>query len=108
MRDAFARILSRHGQSAQVTAPAGDGSEEIRLFIQPILRQKEEGPARATPLGAVSRRRWLCLAGRPLSPGDHIRWRERTLVVQDARAVFLKDSLVYCWAILRGEKEAAQ
>ena len=67
-------------------------------------------PLAASPLGAVSRERWLYLGGggQPLTPGDRVDTGELALVVQEAGTVFWRDEALYQRAILRRRREAAE
>lgn len=108
MRARLERILARYGQEILLTAR--DGEALVRAFLQPVLKQREGWPAAATPLGAVSRQRWLYIGsgGTPLSPGDRAVCGSLHLIVQEARLVPWKDEPLYCWALLRPGKEAAE
>lgn len=79
-------------------------------FLQPVLKEREMPPVTATPLGAVSSKRWLYVgpAGREMRPGDRIHFDTLRLVVQEAETIFFHSTAVYCRAILRREREAAE
>ncbi len=105
----LAGILARYGQSAVVEARGTGEHFPVRAFIQPSLQEREDVPLSATPLGAVSRQRWLYIGGAetPLSPGDHVVSHGLDLTVQEARPLYCGDTLLYHWALLRRRKEAA-
>ncbi len=100
-------ILSRHGQSMTLRSRETGETREIKAFLQPILKKQEHPPISATPLGAVSRQRWLYLGSSQIliAPGDQIRQKELTLIVQETRDIFLGDKLLYRWALLQPAKE---
>lgn len=105
MRARFEALLERYGQAVRLEK---DGSD-LRAFVQPVLKRREEPPVAPTPLGAVSGERWLYI-GRgavPLTPGDRLECGGRLLVVQEAQRVFWQEEAFYCWALLRPGKEAA-
>lgn len=109
MKAVIDRILSQYGQNAVAERRGSGEKASVCAFIQPVLRQREGIPATATPLGAVSRQRWLYIGsgGFPLSPGDHISSGGLELTVQEAQALYCRDTLVYYWALLRRRREAA-
>ena len=51
--------MARYGQSVILTRRETGASLAVRAFVQPVRRQREDLPVAATPLGAVSRQRWL-------------------------------------------------
>ncbi len=109
MKEAIERVLSQYGQSAEVERRESGKASSARAFIQPILRQREDVPLAATPLGAVSTQRWLYIGSgdSPLAPGDRVSSGGLELVVQEARPLFCGDCLLYYWALLRRQREAA-
>lgn len=110
MRARLEGILAQYGQEVLLTPREGGEEAPVRAFLQPILKRREDLPAAATPLGAVSQQRWLYIGsgGRPLAPGDRAVWGGLRLTVQEARIVPWKDEPLYCWALLRPGKEAAE
>ena len=78
------------------------GSEHLLLGLM-----REEGGAAVTPLGGVSRERWLYLGPgeTALQLGDRADCGDLALAVQQARQVFWGDAPVYWWATLRRRKE---
>lgn len=109
MRDMLAGILARYGQSAVVEARETGEQLPVRAFIQPLLQERENAPLSATPLGPVSRERWLYIGGAetPLSPGDRVASHGLELTVQETKRLYCGDTLLYHWALLRRQKEAA-
>ena len=109
MKEAMEKILSQYGQNAVVECWETGERSPVRAFIQPILRPQEDLPLTATPLGAVSRQRWLYIGSGdvPLSPGDYVTAGDLAMTVQEARPLFCGDCLLYRWALLRRKKEAA-
>ena len=51
------RMRRRYGQEVALTPRQGGETVRVRAFLQPVLRQREEGGAAVTPLGGVSRER---------------------------------------------------
>ena len=90
-----------------MTPRQGGETVRVRAFLQPVLRQREEGGAAVTPLGGVSRERWLYLGPgeTALQLGDRADCGDLALAVQQARQVFGGDAPVYWWATLRRRKE---
>lgn len=101
--------MARYGQSAAVTSSRSGEIRELRAFVQPVRRTREDWALSASPLGAASRQRWLYI-GRgdlPLAPGDALTCRGRVFTVQEAQVVDWLDGPLYCRAILRPGREAA-
>ena len=101
--------MARYGQSVILTRRETGASLAVRAFVQPVRRQREDLPVAATPLGAVSRQRWLYIgSGRQeISPGDRAACGAERLVVQEARPVRWGDEVLYYWAVLRQERRNA-
>ena len=55
MKRAFDRMRIRYGQEVALTPRQGGETVRVRAFLQPVLRQREDGGAAVTPLGGVSR-----------------------------------------------------
>lgn len=110
MRARLERMMETYGQSVILSRRDTGETATVRAFLQPILRRQEDLPVTATPLGAVSGQRWLYIgqSGQELRPGDRVACGKLRLVVQETRAVWWKDEILYCWALLRREKEAAE
>lgn len=100
--------MRRYGQEVLVTRRETGESTAARAFLQPVLKQREDLPVTATPLGPVSRQRWLYIGSgaQMVSPGDRIACGSLRLVVQEAQAVCWADEPLYWRAVLRREKEA--
>ena len=109
MRARLERIMARYGQSVILTRRETGASMAVRAFVQPVRRQREDLPVHATPLGAVSRQRWLYI-GPPEpapAPGDRLALDGLRLAAQEVQAVRWRDQVLYCRCVLRREKEAA-
>ena len=109
MTGTFQRLMDRYGQTVTHTPGTSGEAVTLRAFLQPLLQRRQEPPAAATPLGAVSEKRWLYLgpASRAVAEGDQVDAEGLSLVVQEARAVYWRDQPFYYWALLRRRKEAA-
>jgi len=109
MRTRLEGILSAYGQT--VTLIPRDGGEErsFSAFLQPVLKNREDLPVAATPLGAVNEQRWLYVgpAGQEIRPGDGIRFDRLRLAVQETETVYFQNAPLYTRAMLRQEKERA-
>ena len=110
MKARFEQMASRYGQNAVLTRRETSLEEAVRAFVQPVLKRREDLPFAVTPLGAVSGQRWLYIGpgGCPLQPGDRISCGQLRLAVQEARIVSWREEPLYCWAVLRPGKEAAE
>ena len=109
MRARLEGILARYGQDAVLTDRETGGERRVRAFVQPVLKKREDLPAQATALGAVSRERWLYIGvgSQSLRAGDGVACGGLRLVVQEARSVPWGGGTLYWWALLRKEKEKA-
>lgn len=110
MTGTFDLLLSRYGQKVTLTPRATGQPVALRAFLQPILQKQEDLPIAPSPLGAVSRERWLYLGsgGQPLAPGDQVDAEGLSLIIQEARTIFWQDQPFYQRAQLRKRKEAAE
>ena len=106
MKQTFDRLRRQYGQDVTLTARRSGEKVRVRAFLQPILRRREEGGGVVTPLGAVDGERWLYLGPgeAEVALGDWADCGGLELAVQQARPVFLGDTLVYWWATLRSRK----
>lgn len=102
-------LLRQYGQSVTVTRRLDGTAMEGKAFVQPVLKKQADVPVAVTALGTVSGQRWLYLGSRdvPLYPGDTVESGGVKLAVQEARPVYWQDAVLYWWAMLRREKEAA-
>ena len=109
MRTRLEQIMERYGQTVALVPRNGGDAQEIRAFLQPILKKQEEPQVAVTPLGPVSEQRWLYIgpASVEVSVGDRMACGKARLVVQEMRPVYWRDEVLYRWAMLRQEKEAA-
>ena len=109
MRARLEGILARYGQDAVLTDRETGGERRVRAFVQPVLKKREDLPAQATALGAVSRERWLYIGGgsQSLRAGDGVACGGLRLVVQEARPGRWGDEVLYYWAVLRQERRNA-
>ena len=100
--------MDRYGQTVTLV-PQGGEAVEIRAFLQPLLKERDEPPVAVTPLGAVNEQRWLYIgrAGIEVVAGDRMICGDAHLAVQEVRPVYWKNEVLYQRAILRQKKEAA-
>lgn len=110
MRAQWEQCLARFGQLVRLIRKMDGDSLEIRAFVQPVRKEREVLPAAASPLGAVSRQRWLYLgsAEYEIAPGDTVELDATRLVAQETQMVYWAEKPLYFRAILRREKEAAR
>ena len=101
--------MDRYGQAVTLFPRCGGEALEIRAFLQPLLKEREDLPVAVTPLGPVSEQRWLYIgrSGVKILAGDQMTCGEMRLVVQEVRAVYWLDEVLYRRAILRWKKEDA-
>lgn len=109
MRARLERIMDRYGQAVTLFPRCGGEALEIRAFLQPLLKERDEPPVAVTPLGPVSAQRWLCIGppGVEVLPGDRMTCGELELTVQEVRTVCWRDEALYRRSILRRKKEEA-
>ena len=109
MRTRLERIMAQYGQTVTLVPRDGGDAQVIRAFLQPILKRQEEPQAAVTPLGPVNEQRWLYIGppGVEALVGNRMACGEVRLVVQEVRPVYWQDEVLYRWAMLRQEKEAA-
>lgn len=109
MRLRLERAMERYGQTVTLIPRSGGEVLEVRAFLQPVLKEQTEPPVAVTPLGPVSEQRWRYIgpAGTGILVGDRMRCGEMRLTVQEVRAVYWQDEILYRQAVLRREKEAA-
>lgn len=106
MKQSFDRLRRRYGQSVALTGREGGETVHVRAFLQPVLHRQADGEIAVTPLGGVSEERWLYLGPGEMEValGDRMDCNGLELVVQQTKAVFVGDTLVYRWATLRKRK----
>ena len=106
MKQSFDRLRRQYGQSVTLTGRRSGETVRVRAFLQPILRQREDGGTAVTPLGGVNEERWLYLGPGETEAalGDWMDFGGLELVVQQARTVLMGDVPVYRWAVLRERK----
>lgn len=109
MRTRLEQAMDRYGQTVTLTPRQGGEALETRAFLQPLLRNRDDPPVTATPLGPVSGQRWLYIgrAGVGVLAGDGAAWGELRLEVQEVQAVYWRGEVLYRRAILRRKKEEA-
>ena len=109
MRARLERIMERYGQTVTLIPRNNGEAIETKAFVQPVLKEREAPPVVVTPLGPVSEQRWLYIGKAEVDAavGDRIACGEARLVVQEVRPVYWQDGVLYRWAMLRTEKEAA-
>lgn len=101
--------MDRYGQTVTLIPGRGGEALETRAFLQPLLKERDAPPVSVTPLGPVSEQRWLYIgrSGVEVLAGDRITCGEMRLVVQEVRAFYWRDEVLYRRAILRWKKEDA-
>lgn len=109
MRAALENVMRTYGQTVSLISRESGEETQFTAFLQPVLKEREDLPAVATPLGAVNRQRWLYVgpATREVLPGDKIYLDGIRLAVQEAETVYFRSEALYKRAVLRQEKEAA-
>lgn len=109
MRARLEEMMRVYGQTVTLVPREGGEETAFAAFLQPALKEREYPPVAATPLGAVSGKRWLYVgpAGREIVPGDRVCFDNLRLVVQEAEAVYFHTEVLYRRAVLRQEREAA-
>ncbi len=110
MRAKLEEIMREDGQDLTVIRRENGESIPVRAFLQPFLKEREELPVTATPLGAVSDQRWLYIGPvlPELEPGDRIESDGGRFVAQEAMTICFRRQALYARAILRREKERAK
>ncbi len=110
MRARLEELMGTYGQKVTLVSRKSREEAGVMVFLQPVLKERVAPPVTATPLGAVSGRRWLYVgpAGRGIWPGDRVCFGTLRLVAQEAEAVYFRGEVLYHRAVLRQEKEAAK
>lgn len=109
MRARLEEMMRAYGQTVTLVSRKSGEEAAFAAFLQPVLKEREYPPVAATPLGAVSSKRWLYIgpASREIGPGDRVCLDNLHLVVQEAETVYFHAEILYRRAMLRQEKEAA-
>ena len=102
MKPSIARILRKYGQTVKVNGT------ETRAFIQPAREKEKAAPFEVSSLGAVDDRKWMYLGETELKLGDRVEFRGRGYTVRSCESVHIGDEIVYWWASLKAEREAAE
>lgn len=102
--------MRTYGQTVTLISRKSGEETAFTAFLQPVLKERDDPPAAATPLGAVSGKRWLYIgpAAREIRPGDRVYFDDLRLVVQEAETVYFQTGALYRRAVLRKAKEAAE
>lgn len=110
MRARLEELMGTYGQKVTLVSRKSGEEAGVMAFLQPVLKERAVPPVTATPLGAVSGRRWLYVgpAGRDIRSGDRVCFGTLRLVAQEAEAVYFRGEVLYCRAVLQLEKEAAE
>lgn len=109
MRARLEKMMRAYGQTVTLVSRKSGKETVFTAFLQPVLKEQEAPPLAASPLGAVSGKRWLYIgpADREIRPGDWLRFGSLRLVAQEAETVYFRNEAVYRRAVLRKEREAA-
>lgn len=99
-------VMERYGQTLRIET--ADATEDVRAFLQPLTENSERVPSAVTSLGWLDTRLWLYLGREKLTDGDAVAWGERRFRVRSARPYGMGDEVLYWWALLEAEKEAAE
>lgn len=104
MRQALGEAFARYGRAAEIRR--GEETQETRAFLQPMLREGEDEPLAATPLGAKEEQRWRYLgpAEAEVRMGDRVICGERMFVALRAQAFYAGEEILYHWAVLAPEE----
>ena len=106
MKDWIREILDRYGQTA--TVRTNEGERSVHAFLQPVTEKNEREPDGMCAIGALDGRLWLYLGQTELSAGDSICWNGLNFRVRSGRSYHLGEELLYWWASLEQEREAAE
>lgn len=99
-------ILKRYGQT--VTIPGTEGDLAVKAFLQPVTERSEGEPFVMTELGSVDDRLWLYLGVTPLEAQDTVVHGTRRFRVRSCRPFHVGEEVIYWWAMLETQKEAAE
>ena len=109
MRAQLEAIMKEHGEDLLLVRRESGEEIPVRAFLLPFLKEREDLPVTATPLGVVSDQRWLYIgpAATELEPGDWIRFQGECYAVQEAMTICFRREAIYGRAILRRKKKGA-
>lgn len=109
MRTRLEEMMRSFGQAITLIPRKSWCETRFQAFLQPILREREDLPVAATPLGAVNSQRWLYIgpAAREIAAGDMVHLDDIHFTVQEVTAVYFRGEILYNRAVLRQEKELA-
>jgi hypothetical protein len=99
-------ILAKYGQTVVIRGTEADVS--TRAFLQPVTDRKEREPFVMTELGSIDDRLWLYLGQTPLETEDIVEYNHLRFQPRSCRAYYIGDNVIYWWAMLEPEKEAAE
>ncbi len=102
MTERFDRILKKYGQTVSVNGWAA------RAFFQPAREREKAAPFEVSSLGTVDDRRWTYLGRAELKLGDRVEFQGQAYTVRSCESARLGDEIVYWWASLSAEREAAE
>ena len=100
------RILARYGQAVRIETPAGRIT--ARAFLQPVTERSEKVPGVMTGIGWIDERLWLYLGEAAVNAGDTVTWNGARFRVRSSRPYYMGEALIYWWASLEQEREAAE
>ena len=106
MKDWIREILDRHGQT--VTLETGEGASTAKAFLQPVTSRDEQVPEHVCGIGYLDGRLWMYLGQAEVCPGDGILCGGQRFRVRSSRAYHVGEDLLYWWASLEQEREAAE
>ena len=106
MKECIREIVERYGQTATLCGAAGE--TEIRAFVQPVTERREQLPGEMCAIGALDGRLWMYLGQAEVCPGDGILCGGQRFRVRSSRAYHVGEDLLYWWASLEQEREAAE
>ena len=109
MKARLEEIMRSFGQTGSLSSRENEEVTQFQAGLQPVLKQRDDLPAAATPLGAVNGQRWLYVgpAAQKISEGDRVYLNDIHLTVQEVTAVYFRNEILYNRAVLRQEKEWA-
>ena len=106
MRTDVEKIMKEYGQS--VTLRRGAEERTACAFLQPVVKQTEAVPEEMCSLGGLDSRLWVYLGQEEVCPGEQILWGQKCFRVRSSRAFPVGGNVLYRWASLEQEREAAE